>query len=250
VGVDASDSARVFASELTPGTSTTQLLRSDDGGESFSPVLALSSLLAFTSAADGERIWVGAGVALADDAPGGAFLSTDHGRTFRPVFPELIAVTCLVERAGRLWLCGHGSSMADGVWFTDGPDQPLTRYLAFTDVRAPVSCEAEADAAVCDGLWSDWQRELLGALPSGADAGESNAGESDAGESDAGQSAAPVDDASTPRPARAHTGCAVGPPGAPPACALGVPSWLALLGALWRRRLRAAHQPRPRCKSR
>lgn len=120
------------------------LLRSVDGGETWSTVLRMPTLRGFAIAPDGETMW-------ATGLEGGLRRSTDGGDTFE-VLDAALDGHCLVHDGEALWMCGEvrvtGFALARSA---DGGDTFETVY-ADEDV-APAECDPESSAALECAQW-------------------------------------------------------------------------------------------------
>ena len=157
----------VFARETTStGISEPldKLVRSTDGGATFTTVLDAKSVLSsFVASADGARIWVGSETA-------GLHVSSDGGASFTRVAPDdILSVRCLHHRQGVLWVCANRYPNTHGVWSSIDDGVTWSEALTFSRVTSQVSC-ANATKNVCEMPWLDWERELL-SEPKAADAG-------------------------------------------------------------------------------
>jgi hypothetical protein len=141
-----------------------RLLRSADRGATF--VTALEGIpkpTVIAAAAQPDSLWLGV------DGKGGLFHSSDAGQHFENVFVgEVQAVSCLVRRQGRLWMCANLAPNTNGVWFSDDDGFSFRRWMIFEDVRQQVACSGEEANAACARAWYDYDIELH---PAGVDAG-------------------------------------------------------------------------------
>ena len=187
-----------------------KLVRSTDGGESFTTVLDPKSVLSsFAASPDGRHIWVGSETA-------GLYASSDGGESFtRLAADDILSVRCLHYRQGVLWVCANRHPNTHGVWSSADDGATWTEALTFSRVTSQVSCPSVAKN-VCATPWLDWERELL-SEPKAVDAGAGSGPAiviHDEGEPDADAGAKPqrdgeVDDAPEAAPADAG-GCGVG----------------------------------------
>lgn len=208
------------------GTST-MLLRSDDGGATFTRAAQTSqSMLGFAISHDGTRVWYGG-------PEDGLFRSDDGGRTFARVSD--LHVTCLRYHQGALYICADPfrDPYALGRW-RDGEAAPEP-LLRFADIAGPVECPSGTIVHdICGARWPSLRSTLVTSRDS--DAGVSlDAAVRDSSARDTGAMDAPVDSGAS-RPARA-CGCAT--PGLAPGAHTLV-AFASTLGALLaaRRRLR------------
>jgi hypothetical protein len=178
-----------------------RLLRSEDGGKSFAPLLELPAVTAFASTPDGSQFFLG--------TVDGLFRSRDQGKTFEQVQQGTVhSVSCLHYRHERLWACANMGLNIEGVWLSpDGGDswrELLTFAPKRTQARERVVCEGPA-ANVCEEAWADYARELLGGA---ADAGTPSSGAIDGG---AASRDGAVDDAGSGDPAAFNDAAAPAP---------------------------------------
>lgn len=166
------------------------LMRSTDGGQTFSVIHELDTMRAFAIAPDGSALWVG--------GLNGAWVSTDGGDSFEPLIEDRI-VTCLAQIDGQLWVCidGEGKGSFPGLSHYEDDGETLTHVMSFDDVDELPACAADsAVGSSCDMAWDDWTLELLtpvvdpdaGMFDAGTTGGEAGmmAGASDASMDDAG----------------------------------------------------------------
>ncbi|MDB4990898.1 MAG: hypothetical protein JWN04_6076 [Myxococcaceae bacterium] len=156
LGLHPTDAMVLFAREPVPNMSLDpqdNLLRSDDGGKTFTTVSTLDPISAFASTPDGSVIWVGT-------QAGGLFVSRDGGKTFaRQDADEVAGITCLAYHDDKLWVCANFAPNTNGVWYSSDKGESYTQLLDFTNIATNVSCPA-ATAPVCAQPWLDWQYEL------------------------------------------------------------------------------------------
>jgi hypothetical protein len=146
-----------------------RVLRSADGGASYTPVLEnVAQPSAIAAGADGS-LWLGIGGIGANAGRGGLYRSSDDGLHFEKVFADGVnAVSCLERRQGRLWMCANLKPNFDGIWFSDDDGVSFRRWMIFQDVTQQVACSDENAISVCSRAWYDYDTELH---PPGIDAG-------------------------------------------------------------------------------
>jgi MYXO-CTERM domain-containing protein len=181
LGYHPTDSKVVFARESDPSQTmdpTEKLLRSEDGGSTFSTLQVLAPLTSFAASPDGSHIWVGTSL-------GGLLGSTDGGKTFQAVSPDQVTrVTCLAYRQGVLWVCANFPPNINGVWSSADLGQTWKQQLDFAQISTQVSCNAGNDTRMsCVQPWKDWQFEVSSnfTIMAGSDASVPNASTTDAG---------------------------------------------------------------------
>jgi len=189
-----------FAGELAPE----RLLRSEDGGETWTSPLALPQI---------GGVVATEGAVLAGSRLGGLYRSEDGG-TFEALDPAL-PVTCLAALGGELWACTDRAVAGFGLArVVDGAVEPA---LALSEIVDPVACPRCSTAGVVCPAWAPDVAYDLGqdaSVPPGFGDGGTGA----------------------PRDAEIPAECR--PPG-PPGCACGVgagetPSWpLGLIFVAW-----------------
>ena len=233
----------VFARESDPSQvddPTEKLLRSEDGGDTFTTLMVIPPITSFATTPDASHIWIGSG-------RGGLFDSTDGGKTFTAVDPtEVDGITCLAYRQGVLWICANFAPNTNGVWSSTDLGKTWKRQLDFVDIATQVTCNATNDPKMaCVQAWKDFQFELMSnftimagdaSVPtSTSDAGAPSAALDSGVSAPQSDAAAAVDDAGSAhdsgaaQPAKHDSGCScsvVPEPGAP----LRLSAWL--LGAL------------------
>jgi hypothetical protein len=141
-----------------------RLLRSADRGATFATVLeGIPKPTVIAPGAEPSALWLGI------DGKGGLYHSSDAGQHFERVFAsEINAVSCLVRRQGRLWMCGNLAPNSNGVWYSDDDGFTFHRFMIFEDVRQQVACSGEEASVACSRAWFDYDTELH---PAGVDAG-------------------------------------------------------------------------------
>lgn len=111
------------------------------------------------AATDGA-LWLGIG------DKGGLFRSTDDGLTFEQVHRDSVqSVTCLTQRGERLWMCANMAPNTSGVWYSDDGGESFEELMTFPDVTSPVMCEDLEAQVLCSREWYDFdleQRALAG----------------------------------------------------------------------------------------
>lgn len=195
--------------EREPGA--TRLLRSTDGGMTFTEVVRTQGVMrGFAVSGDGRTLWVG--------GPEDGLLRSVEGGAFERV--SGVQVQCLRWHAGALYVCGN--HVVDGFNLARSEDggRTMVPLVDFRTLSAPTGCaNGTAVRDACLPTWSS-VRSGFGVLP---DAGSGRDGGMDAG------AAAP--------PRADGGGCSVG---AREGWARGGTGWLAglMLGmaAWWRRR--------------
>jgi photosystem II stability/assembly factor-like uncharacterized protein len=154
----------VFARQLEAvptAAALQQLVRSDDGGKTFTKLLEVPAISAFASTPDGATLWLGS-------STDGLYRSDDAGKRFARVQEEqILGVFCLHHRLGRLWLCARWAPNRGGIWSSDDDGKSWDLRLGFDQVQQNVSCPAQ-QVAVCAQPWRDWEYELLAISPSDA----------------------------------------------------------------------------------
>jgi photosystem II stability/assembly factor-like uncharacterized protein len=178
LGFHPSDPNVVFAREPNPMATIDPhdaLLRSDDGGRTYTSLGELPPTNSFTATPDGSVIWVG--------TTGGLYRSTDQGKTFaRQDEDEITAITCLAYRKDTLWVCANFAPNTNGVWTSTDQGASFVPHLLFNDVTTEVRCQGDIEMR-CVQPWRDWQYELdngfgtdAGVLPEPAPDADAGAG--------------------------------------------------------------------------
>lgn len=129
-----------------------RVLRSEDGGANFMPVL--ENVQKPTGLVASERyLWLGI------DGEGGLYQSSNDGQSFERVQSELVqSVSCLVYRKGRLWACANVSPNENGIHFSDDEGVSFRKLMSFEQVTQPVLCPD--DGYVCARAWYDFDSEI------------------------------------------------------------------------------------------
>lgn len=148
-----------------PNYAPTALLRTTDGGQTFTELTrSVGPMAGFAYADDGQTLWYG-GPNPAD----GLQRSTDGGRTWRQL--SRVQVSGMRFRAGTLWVATNwvldGFALAKS---TDNGDtlQPILR--TFCDVGSVPTCPAASDVTgLCGARWPLFRSSILGCAPTIAD---------------------------------------------------------------------------------
>jgi hypothetical protein len=120
-----------------------ELRRSDDGGRTWETVLEMTSLSGIAVDPDGDTVW-------ATGLDGGLQRSTDAGRTFEPVDPDLDAL-CVEVHDGAVYVCGRVDFQGFGL--ARSTDGGATFETVFADEADPAACpEASEAGQICP----DW----------------------------------------------------------------------------------------------
>jgi hypothetical protein len=143
-----------------------RLLVSRDGGKSFEEPIQLHTITQASWSDDGQSLWL-----ATDD---GLYRSTDAAHSFERV-GEADLISCVQERDGALYACGwykgiHSGIAGIGVSHDGGAT--FEHFMNLNEVRKPLACDAASDASLrCEQLWIDWQREILGYVPTAGSSG-------------------------------------------------------------------------------
>jgi len=175
--VDPSDANVVYLrsaqSQASASIHGSRLFVTTDAGATFRVPLALAGqMLGFAVSSDGSRVYAG--------GPGDGLLvaarsSLGEVNPFQKV--STIHVQCLAAHGADLWACSDEvSGFVAGVSTSEGAC--FTPRLHLLEVDTPIACEADATAAVCNGLPFQRLCETFGNCPD-PDAGTS--GSPDAG---------------------------------------------------------------------
>lgn len=227
LGVDPTSADIVYARTVRRITDMMEerLLRSEDGGVSFTEVARMPEITGLATD-DAGHVWTGSWY-------GGFYRSSDRGLTFDTV-DSALRIRCLSYRPGELWICTDDVVGTFALGRSDDLGDTVVPLWHFEDATNDVGCPMCTEVGlVCPSYWPDVQFDLgLASAPDAlpADPDASAAGCIDAGvEQDA--SAAMDGGASTP-PRAASCGCHVASRsrGVLTACVA------LLLGALMRRR--------------
>lgn len=255
LGYHPTDGKVVFARESDPSQTsdpTEKLLRSEDGGDTFTTLMVLPPITSFEAAADGSHIWIGS-------SRGGLFDSTDGGKTFTAVDPaEVTGITCIEYRQGVLWICANFAPNTNGVWSSTDLGKTWKMELDFMNITTQVTCTAANDPKMwCVQPWKDFQFELMSNFtimagdasvptPSASDAGAVSGGidgglgthAGDAGLADAGSPS--TGDGSAEQPGDGGGGCSCSVAPALPTRSQLATYLLSGLGLMLARRRRSA----------
>lgn len=197
--VDPTDPDVVYAHTVrrTTDVMDERLLRSEDGGATFTQVAALPEITGLTLDETGTHVWTGSWY-------GGFYRSDDHGRTFTALDPTL-RVRCLSYRPRELWICTDDVTGPFALGRSIDMGVTIDPLWAFQDAVNDVGCPACTQVGdVCPAYWPDVQFDLglttaTDALPPDPDASSSScidgalpdAGTMDAARMDAGVAGAP-----------------------------------------------------------
>ncbi len=136
-----------------------RLLRSDDGGLSFTEVLQIPDITGLAISEDGANVWVGGWY-------GGLLRSVDHGLTFDPLDPAL-RVRCLAYRPGELWVCTDDVAGDYAIGRSTDLGVTVVPLWGFVDATPDVGCGMCTQVGgICPAYWLDVQFDL--GLSSGA----------------------------------------------------------------------------------
>jgi hypothetical protein len=189
------------------------LLRSDDGGDTFTEVFSTEGIInGVLVSPDGSIVWVAAGNRI--------FRSVDGGASFSPLnVPRGSA--CVDTDGTALYTCGRADIDGWSVGRSGNDGDSFEKVMELDDITGPLECPADSPVTTqCPQLW-EAQRALF-SFDRLSDAGEDPEPTPDAGENP---------NPGPPRP----TGCGCEPSGS---SALALMSLVALLSGLNRRRLR------------
>ncbi len=157
--------------EREPGA--TRLLRSTDGGMTFTEVVRTQGVMrGFAVSGDGRTIWVG--------GPEDGLLRSEAGGAFERV--SGVQVQCLRWHAGALYVCGN--HVIDGFNLARSEDggRTMVPLVDFRTLSAPTGCATGTPVReMCLPTWTT-VRSGFGVLPdAGVDAGSGRDGGMDAG---------------------------------------------------------------------
>ena len=143
-----------------------RLLVSRDGGKTFEQPIQLHTITQAHWSEDGQSLWL-----ATDD---GLYRSTDAARSFERV-GQADLISCVQEHQGGLYACGWYKGIQagmPGIGVSHDQGATFDHYMSLNEVRAPLECDKTSDASVhCEQLWLDWQREILGYVPTAGSSG-------------------------------------------------------------------------------
>ncbi|MFO0628469.1 MAG: sialidase family protein [Polyangiales bacterium] len=207
-GVSRTDPDTVFV--RAPRGLGTALLRSRDGGRSFTEVAATEGpMLGFALADDGTTVWYGS-------ATGGLWRSLDGGARFERIADT--PVLCLRAQGPWLYVCSAWATVGWALARSADQGRTLVPILDFSALTGPAACPPSEPQTACEDRWRSLAPQLASVT---ADAGVRAL--------DAGHA--------VPRPPTPSGGCACAPAAGARVSALAV---LALL-VTRRRRPRSCH---------
>jgi MYXO-CTERM domain-containing protein len=147
-----------------------RVVRSTNGGETWSDALDVPLLGGMAFAPDGQTVWIGQNDASRGE--GALWRSDDGGESFAPVPEVTHLVSCVHHHDGALWICAN--HWRDGFVVgrsTDGGDS-FEGVFGFEDVHDMLPCpEGSHGRQSCDPWRCDINNELFGGEPEIGDDG-------------------------------------------------------------------------------
>lgn len=202
-----------------------RLVRSDDGGETFSTVLEVSQIGDVVISDDAQTVWTAS-------REGGVFRSDDRGLTFTRIHPDL-PVSCLVRDGGALLACTDDAVVGFALARSADEGVSWEPLLRLQDIDEMIPCPTCSDVGVvCPGWLPDVSFDL------GFDAGLTLVVEPDGGVGLPRDAGLPFECGGPPPPPEPGCGCRIG-------AGPGAPAWVWLVAAIFcggiRRRRRQPH---------
>ncbi len=171
--VDPTNPEVVFAHTVrrTTDMMDERLFRSEDGGQTFTPVVSMPEITGVAVSEDGTHVWAGSWY-------GGFYRSDDNGRTFTALDPTL-RVRCLSYRPGELWVCTDDVMGPFALGRSTDLGVTVDPLWTFQDSVNDVGCAACTQVGdECPAYWPDVEFDLglstaTDALPADPDAASS-----------------------------------------------------------------------------
>lgn len=173
VGPSPADAQRVLA--FTKSTNAIErVLLSTNGGEGWTEVARLTTVLAGAWSEDGSTAWVGGTVE-------GLYRSLNAGESFEALRPD-IDVHCITEHNGALFVCGNGFDATFSVGSSSDGGETFSSLLQFPDIDGLAECSDGGFETTCSAQLPelDRVRHLVGPADAGAGAPDSGAEAPDA----------------------------------------------------------------------
>lgn len=163
-------------------TAQDRLLRSTDGGETWTEVRAFEVLRAVEWSGDGETVWAGE-TDIQGGAANGLFRSMNGGESFERVSDR--EIECLSYHEGELWACGNDfSEEGYGLGRSSDGGETFEPVLEFTEICGILECPMDADVQSCGPAAGDAQNDINADQPQPTWAtAPACSGQSDAGRS-------------------------------------------------------------------
>jgi hypothetical protein len=208
-GVDAANPDIVYLRSDHLRDGGTSLLRSTDGGRTFTTLIATPNPMTGVALAPDGRVWVGSPGAGAQD---GIFRSGDGGNTWQRVASGYTTL-CLKYRNGILYMCAGGVSDGFALGCSTNGGETFSPMLVWDQLVGPGGCApGSSGRELCQEAWNEVRPMIVpdgGARPAGSPCLLAPA---DAGPVDA---AIPADtaafDASPPGPSAQGCSCRMAP---------------------------------------
>lgn len=161
--VDPTDADVVFAHTVrrTTDMMDERLLRSDDGGLTFSMVVSMPEITGVAISEDGQHVWAGSWY-------GGFYRSDDGGVTFDTLDASL-RVRCLSYRPGELWICTDDVTGPFALGLSTDLGTTIEPLWTFRDSVNDTGCPLCSQVGgICPSYWPDVEFDL--GLPTATDA--------------------------------------------------------------------------------
>jgi hypothetical protein len=155
-----------MAEAADPISNKERLLVSHDAGKTFVEAARIQTITAVTWSHDHKTTYV-----AADE---GLLRSTDAAQSFQRVGVSQW-LSCVQELDGMLLACGYYQGISGGVpgiGISSDSGETFKTWMNLNHVSKPVQCDPQAPTSkTCAPLWMDWEREILGTISGGVDAG-------------------------------------------------------------------------------
>jgi photosystem II stability/assembly factor-like uncharacterized protein len=155
LGIDPTSPDRLLARTVRGATDPLpeRILRSEDGGVTWTTVLEVAHVSGFAASEDGRWVWIG-------NRDGGLYRSTDGGRTFTTIDASL-RVRAIAYRPGELWIGVDGFAHRYAIGISRDGGDTITPVWSFSDIVDALGCSAESTVGrICPAFWPDVAGDL------------------------------------------------------------------------------------------
>lgn len=155
LAVDPNDAARAFmrVNQEPDGDTPDRLVRTEDGGETWTEVLTLAKIGGFTFSPDGSQAWIGG------PEPEGLWRSDDGGGSFEQL-TEKLSIGCLAHADGALWACANNYADGFAVGRSEDGGDTFDPALVFAEhVTHVIDCPGSV-VETCEPVFVDLETDL------------------------------------------------------------------------------------------
>ena len=135
LGVDPTDPSHVLMRVKNEGDD--RLVRSTDGGTTWTVVLTTPDIDAFAWSENGETVWVGG------DMGTGLHRSDDGGAAFTQIRAD-IEIGCLASRGTELWACGNNFTDGFAIGLSTDAGATFEKKLLYAEIPGMVECAPDS----------------------------------------------------------------------------------------------------------